>query len=80
VQSDCGKQDRSLDSLVGIEQIPPRLAVAFESTTSVNMDVLAAEQEEAPRILEVELESVFLPVIRIVGECDTSLYVYVYMR
>lgn len=43
MESDCGKQNRSLYSLVGVKQIPPRLAITLESTASVDVDVFAAK-------------------------------------
>ena len=79
MESDCGKQNRSLDSLVGVEQVPPRLAIAFKGTASVDIDVLTAKQEKASRILEVKLECVLLPKIGIICECDAALDVHVHM-
>jgi hypothetical protein len=79
VKSDRGEENGALDSLVGVEQVPPRLAIAFKSAASVDIDVLATKQKEAPRILEVKLECVFLPEIGIVRECDAALDIHVYM-
>ena len=80
MKSHRGKKDRSLDSFVGVEQVPPRLAIAFKGTASEDIDVLAAKQEETSRVLEVKLEGVLFPELRVVSECDVALDVYVYMR
>ena len=80
MESNRGKQNRSLNSFVGVEQIPPRLAVALKGTASVDVDVLATKQEKASRVLEVKLECVFLPEIGVVCECDATLNVHVNMR
>jgi hypothetical protein len=80
MQSDCSEQNRSLHSLVGVEQVPPRLAIAFKSTASIDVDILAAKQEEASRVLEVKLKCILLPEVGVVRECDAALNVHVYVR
>lgn len=79
-QPNCGEEDRSLYSLIGVEQIPPRLTIAFEGASSVDIDVLSTKQEETSSILEVELESIRLPEFGVVGEGNAALDVYVYVR
>lgn len=80
MKSDCSEQNRSLDSLVGVKQVPPRLTAAFKSTTTVDVDVLAAEQEEASCVLEIKFECVLLPEVGIVCECDAALDVHIDVR
>lgn len=79
-EPNCGEEDRTLHSLIGVKQIPPRLTVAFEGTTSVDIDILSTKQEETSSILEVKLESIRLPELGVVGEGDAALDVYVYVR
>ena len=79
MQSNGSEQNWPLNSLVGVEQIPPRLAIAFKSAASINVDILAAEQEKASRVLEVELECVLLPEVGVVCECDATLDIHVYV-
>lgn len=79
-EPNCGEENWPLHSLIGVEQIPPRLTVAFESTSSVDIDVLSPKQKEASCILKVELESIRLPEFGVVGEGDAALDVYVYVR
>jgi len=80
MKSNRGKKNWSLNSLVGVEQVPPRLAIAFEGTTPVDVDILTAKQEEASSVLEIKLEGVFLPETGVVRECDIALDVHVYVR
>lgn len=79
VETDSSKEDWPLDSLVGVKQIPPRLAVAVQGTASIDVDIFAAKFEEASRVLEVVLECVRLPELRVVGECYVALDVDVYV-
>lgn len=79
MQSNGSEQNWPLNSLVGVEQVPPRLTIAFESAASIDVDILAAEQEKASRALEVELECVLLPEVGVVCECDAALNVDVYV-
>jgi hypothetical protein len=52
------------------------LAVSVQSTTSVDVDVLAAELEEGGGVLEDLLEGVGLPVIGVVRELNVALDIY----
>ena len=79
-EPNCGEEDRTLHSLIGVEQIPPRLTVAFEGASTVDIDVFSTKQEETSSILEVELESIRLPEFGVVGEGNAALDIYVYMR
>ena len=79
MQSNGSEQNWPLNSLVGVEQVPPRLAITLKSTASVDIDVLTAKQEEASCILEVKLECVFLPEVGVVCECDATLNIHVYV-
>jgi hypothetical protein len=54
-------------------KIIPCLTVAVECTASVDVHIFATKLEKRGRILEDLIESILLPVLRVVGELNSSL-------
>lgn len=59
-------------NLKASEAIVPRLPIAVQSSTTVNLDILSAPHPEGDRVLERIKEVVRLPIFDIVGELQTT--------
>lgn len=67
------KEDGSEDvNVLGVEVIPG-LTVAIEHTASIHIHILTTKLEEGGGVLERLVESVGLPVVRVIGELDIPL-------
>lgn len=79
MEANCPKEYRSESVNVFGIQVIPDLAVAVESATSINVDVLTTKLEESGCVLKDLLEGVGLPIVRVVREEDVALNVQVDM-
>ena len=73
VQADCAEQDRTKDVDVLSIEIVPDLAIAVQHAAAVDVNIFATNLEERSSVLVDLVESVVLPVVRVVGELDVAL-------
>ena len=77
MQADGSKQYRSKNVHVLSVQVVPHLAITVQHAASININVSASELEESGGILIYLLETVLLPVVRIIRELNVALNIYV---
>lgn len=77
VQPDNTHQNGTQNEGVRGVQVVPDLAIAVESTVTINVDVCSTELEESRRVLVDLLEGIGLPVVGVVGELNCALDVYI---
>lgn len=71
------EENRSVDGVVcHWNEVPPYLALAVNCAASINVDISAAEDEEARRVLEGEFERIGLPIGRIIRELNCTFDVW----
>jgi hypothetical protein len=73
VQTHSTEKDGSQDVDVLSVQVIPDLTIAIKKPTTVNIHIISSKLEECGRVLEDLLESICLPIVRVVGELDVSL-------
>ena len=73
VQADCAKQDRTKDVDVLSIEIVPDLAIAVQHAAAVDVHIFTANLEKSCGVLVDLVESVILPVVRVVGELNIAL-------
>lgn len=79
MQPDRPEQDRPQHVLILRIEVIPHLPIPIQHPTTINIDVLAPQLEKRRRVLVDLLETVRLPVVRVVGELDVALDYYVYV-
>ena len=73
MQADCPEQNRPQHIHILRVEIIPHLPIPIQHPTTVHINVLAAKLEERGGVLVDLLETMLLPVVRVVGELDVAL-------
>lgn len=76
MQANCAEQDRAQDVNVFSIEVVPDLTIAVQHAAAVDVDVFATNLEKRSCVLVNLVESVVLPVVRVVGKLDVALDVY----
>jgi hypothetical protein len=77
VESINVEENRSVDGVVRHwNEIPPYLALTINCAASIDVDILATENEEARRVLEGEFERIGLPIGRVIRELNCTFDIY----
>lgn len=80
MQTDCTEKNGSKGVDVLRVKVIPDLAIAIESAATVNIDVFATQLEKGCGVLVGVVESVLLPVVRVIGELNCSLDIYIFRQ
>lgn len=63
----------SSQNLAALKLIPPPLTITVQSSSALDLDVLASPLPEHDAVLEGMMEGVLLPVLSVIGELDLSV-------
>lgn len=73
MQANCAEQDRAQDVDVLSIEVVPYLTIAVQHAAAVDVDVFTTNLEKRRGVLVNLVESVVLPVVRVVGKLNVAL-------